>query len=1264
MNFYNKDILHGMLKKFVIDNGILPEDTLNNMEIGILLNKENFRKDQLKSYFKWLLLNHLFYTKKTFIKETKSLLSDEDKKVLKNVEYNPGSVKSVDEYFQQLYSLVKNKLLNKDEIILGEIRKNKNEHSNIMNNIINEDYLKELMMIYDYPIYINHLVFLKDLMIKNYNNEYSKIMNSLKFIDKYEIEFNLWSSVVLEIKKTGFDKTSNYLKKMLALNVISKSMYDDMNQDYKFLSILSTSTKKKEFRYQFLQLLKNKIANKHNNFLKIFDMEERAKEFEFVYDDENDAEIKQMLLKLTGYDKNGHKVERPKSVKMRENIFLRKHEIRLLVLSANNGLTERVTHKDFFEFFRYLHKFGDIIKLWEGINKDIPGIKLPSRRGKPKRKTNDIKSKIKNEIFSNLMRYYNNFIQTQISIVQMPFLTFLLGIIQDREFISSIPINEYQVKKMIHSNRFIYRSRENRDIVVSLTDHIDLMLINLLNEKDNSFKIFMLDNLLKFITSYKLSIDLKDYEEYEPTYMEIFLNENLTFEGKSIQKLNMLVKYISSLKRFDLNNSQQEKLKKIEKVNNDILKEVFDSFPTSSYDKLKKLIIESEFSNNEKKIIKKYSKDFYDLLLAYKKEVNDIIADKTKIISKLSKHDFHISQLSGESNLDNIVFDFLYDDQDDIYKKKKELDYHTKILNKYNHLGKEGYSEFIKIFVKIYGKEKKKKTPTPIKKEKDSSPILKMNFDEILKGMNELYKQPIKNIIMDKKIEKKVSDKKNEHLWKTPELDLQYEFDQIQNYRKNMMEKENPDIYMGMKRNGENIFNIMMEHKIINKKKRDEMNNLLDNLLIHQKAFLDKIHLKIKLFLLKNKDMSGSFSMFDNQINYEYMLIVCILLLIIKGIDITKLLNIKMIDNTDDIDLMGFDLKNKDFVKIVKVDSEKVVVEKDDKKYSLKIAEVVVGKYFRVRVIGKNIYKGQVATLVDINKLSEDKIEKLREDYNVVIQKLLYLKKNGLINKYKSRYDFLVYQKHKMTNKLSNVFDNKYEEATILLYEGDKHEKRVKINLHNIKIIDIRKNNKLKIKKSVKKIVIKDFGDNVLSYIFKTFNTITTHDSDSFGLAYFRLLYLRSIKQINEYFKSVNSDYIIKKGLEKEIKAGKKRLEKSKSKKSKMEYKKLINNTERKKRQYNNIMESNVSVISSEDKERLQKYDNDLTITKDNEVILKINNKNFNEMVNELGKLKKPALDDKDRSDLIVNVIKLAKKNSDAFFENLKNLEMHDVAIL
>lgn len=85
------------------------------------------------------------------------------------------------------------------------------------------------------------------------------------------------------------------------------------------------------------------------------------------------------------------------------------------------------------------------------------------------------------------MRYYNNFIQTQISIVQMPFLTFLLGIIQDREFISSIPINEYQVKKMIHSNRFIYRSRENRDIVVSLTDHIDLMLINLLNEKDNSF---------------------------------------------------------------------------------------------------------------------------------------------------------------------------------------------------------------------------------------------------------------------------------------------------------------------------------------------------------------------------------------------------------------------------------------------------------------------------------------------------------------------------------------------------------------------------------------------------------------------------------------------------------------------------------------------------------------------------------------------------------------------------------------------------------
>lgn len=113
-----------------------------------------------------------------------------------------------------------------------------------------------------------------------------------------------------------------------------------------------------------------------------------------------------------------------------------------------------------------------------------------------------------------------------------------------------------------------------------------------------------------------------------------------------------------------------------------------------------------------------------------------------------------------------------------------------------------------------------------------------------------------------------------------------------------------------------------------------------------------------------------------------------------------------------------------------------------------------------------------------------------------------------------------------------------------------------------------------------------------------------------------------------------------------------------------MEYKKLINNTERKKRQYNNIMESNVSVISSEDKERLQKYDNDLTITKDNEVILKINNKNFNEMVNELGKLKKPALDDKDRSDLIVNVIKLAKKNSDAFFENLKNLEMHDVAIL
>ena len=95
------------LKKFVIDNELYSEETIDDLEIDILLNEENFGNNKLKDYFKWLLSTHLDKIKVQFIKGTKGVLSNDNKAILKEYKFNEGDSKSVDEYFGQLYLLIK-----------------------------------------------------------------------------------------------------------------------------------------------------------------------------------------------------------------------------------------------------------------------------------------------------------------------------------------------------------------------------------------------------------------------------------------------------------------------------------------------------------------------------------------------------------------------------------------------------------------------------------------------------------------------------------------------------------------------------------------------------------------------------------------------------------------------------------------------------------------------------------------------------------------------------------------------------------------------------------------------------------------------------------------------------------------------------------------------------------------------------------------------------------------------------------------------------
>ena len=200
------------------------------------------------------------------------------------------------------------------------------------------------MVNYDYPIYINHLVFLRDLMKTKHSLEYVKIMESIESIDKFDIEFNIWSSIVSEAKRIGLKKKSNYLEKMLVLNVIEKPMFNKLNQDYKILHSLQSLNNKNAFKHKFSQLLKKKILDEFSDFLGIFNIENRARDFKFLHSDEIDTEIKEMLLKLTGFDKHGHYVKRPESRRINEDMYKRKYEIRMLVLPTNEESSNRITH--------------------------------------------------------------------------------------------------------------------------------------------------------------------------------------------------------------------------------------------------------------------------------------------------------------------------------------------------------------------------------------------------------------------------------------------------------------------------------------------------------------------------------------------------------------------------------------------------------------------------------------------------------------------------------------------------------------------------------------------------------------------------------------------------------------------------------------------------------------------------------------------------------------------------------------------------------
>lgn len=1353
--------------------------------------------------------------------------------------------------------------------------------------------LKVAMKLLGYPIYLEHMDYLRKLYIQNskeisiserkrlsdkglnldnleiinvhmvrimlqknkiHDDKYKKFRGSLPAplidynnllslakVDLIDEEKGIWIGLIKEIKKMGIQNRSEYLMDKIIFNEINTSIAGVfMNMKKNFQELMMSKTEN-GFRIKYKDFLYLAMKRSiYSEFYNAFDINAR-KDFKVPKSKRMNKEDlvdprtgKDLFGALMGYDRYGKRYDLRKGSERMDIDYYTVNLLRLLKTHQDGyEISDMIEGEDFINFFRYLYDMKEIyVNTW-------------SKRGEIKRANRKRKIK-KDERFDNfnqekLERYYDEFVQDQIFYLIRGYIYTIIKII-NRDMDNNKLRSE--ILKMIRTGDYVYELEIEGNLRIEVRDYLEMILLGL---RDNKYmskeeRKFIRKHIIKFITGYKINIAGRD----EVTYMELFNTDDLLVSG---QRVNSLPVYLQILQQIELDQGDKSKIREIVKKNKEIIGEIV--VKGKDY---KQILSYGDFTEEEKLIIKEYSEGIIKMISEYKSSVNDKIKDlvekRGKGIEKVINEKLTKDEDLGEKY---IPINKAIGDIREKLSKKSIFDYIRFIVE-------VGYKDSYKKVMKIRGMKKvkptiKKSTGVLLTEEEEKNAKLPKHIREIQEDLkddkqvrltkedfdkdgkiktfgkyNEIKKNKINNLLknIDRGIvQKQIVEKRTEaqirmdSYFKFPKSMIANSVDIDDILRRYNRKK---DYYKEMMKEGKKIItSFKKKYNLINVMEEAYMKQLVEKFLDNQREFLHTVADNVKNFTKMYSKSIEDIRLLNNRISYEYMLIVCLMMLIVFGVSLEKIDKIDLADVENLINLKGYDKRNRTFVDVIKVSREETVgVKSGNRKYRLKMEQIVIGEflnvklgkkngilvnitgntgllylndkyieiglgklrlaqtgggkkewedrkkdneerweklknvgkvledkygkqgllgydkknkrfvkidqvdfeelvlvksgtkeyklrhseitmsdYLRVKVVGTNIYKGEIGKLVKILGLSEEEKDNLYNkqkelEDNLRNEELTYVERLDIIDEIK-RIDYdlsndigmvLIYEgniNQKMVKininnleliegdkdnslRVKVVGTNKYKGEIgklvkilsndiwmILIYEGSKNEKMIKINKNNLKLIKKVNHNSLLLQRDIHlnlrmKGVKKEWGDSILANIYKAYNNLMIGRRNALGLGYFRILYNKMIKQLNEYYKFANTEIKKRKDIEGQLFVLRKRL---KGKRGKMEFGekdrlkgqviKLENALKKYKRESKYMISKKHATIKKKDElEKFKKYVNDFNI-KDRELYLKKNDKDYKRIEKALGELKK----DKDIKD---------KKENKKKVEDMKKL--------
>lgn len=1144
-----------------------------------------------------------------------------------------------------------------------------NEYMNSLFKLTMTD-LRYLMEIHGYPIYIEHITFMKKLIMDSGSDYWATYERDMLQVNVIEKEKEMWGKMVKELKESRICKRSEYLYSSLMFNEINRPIYNKMTEKYIEMCNLLKIKKEEIFITNLKNYFESDIKGSiYKDFYNAFDINSRLN-FKVGIDKVLELESQQMLMALVGTDKHGKYVDmRPKRLQ-HGNFFF---NINLLVLlktdDDGNETSKYITTKDFINFFRYLYELKDIyINEWSKVNDgEKKKFKFPVRRRRRQHGGGSNDSKYPFFTKEKMNKYFTNIIQDQILRIQIPFIHTINDIIE-RNVEDDDETRE--IVKMIRSKNFIYKLHAKNNVQLKVKDFLNEMIVELKKERDSVFKKFLLNQILNFIIEKDIPVILNnEFENYK--YMELFNHDALEVGN---EKLNHLPMYIQVLKQYDLTESQKEKVKKIMKLNRDIVGNILEKGIEKKYKKLTAL---GSLSNEEDKVLRSNIKEFNNDINNYTSDLNNSLSDLRKKRKRVSPTPKHIP-----TEVNNLIGEFVgskkYETRKELKKFNDNLD--KKINKKQDALSQEGKHSFLKFMINIerlrlrrireeVWLEKHKIKPKKSQKVKKVKPI---NFNKLLKDVRKSGKMD-RSIARDNQIKKSIKMNKDlSNLFQAPpdriseDLKMTLSYEDYQMYKSNAKRME-IQYYDLMRKQGLNILETFGKtYKIFNMKKHFELKLMFEKFLVHQKKYLKIIHMDIRKFRLSHSGLGDSLVSTVSRINYEYMIIVCLILSVLKGVDLNKIDKIDFLDTDEVLNLKGYDKNRNRFVKIVKVEKSGLVkVKNNNEEYQVNRDDLVMGNYLRVKIIGRHQYKGIVGKLINVINLSNEEMNKLYEEEKKIKNNLFKLKQM-------EKENTLVYKNYLINLSVIKSKLKKNNQAMVLINEGSVHKKVIRINTNNIKIIESKKFNLTKPIYINLRLDDENWNKSILAYVYKTYNNLMTNTRNSFGLAYFKRFYNMAIKQINNYLKSVNEDYIKREKLQRKVNENIKLLKSGKRKKIGRSdlLKQEINITRSRMRKFK-VRYEECSVFDKKRLSFLLQFNNDFEVKKEKSGIytlyLKNNKSDFIKIENELGKIvknKEKNQDVKEKVDLVRLTAKMSiimdkfRKDLDIFINpTLANLK-------